>query len=39
MTVARRKRPKHTRTTTTTISQEFFRPTELLREMTITSSQ
>ncbi|CAF3092735.1 unnamed protein product [Rotaria socialis] len=40
MTVARRKRPKHTRTTTTTtISQEFFRSTELLREMTITSSQ
>ncbi|CAF3980601.1 unnamed protein product [Rotaria sp. Silwood2] len=34
--IPRRKRPKHSRTTT--ISQEFYRSTELLREMTITSS-
>jgi len=32
----RRKRPKHTRTTT--IPQEFYHSTEILREMTISSS-
>ncbi|CAF3674900.1 unnamed protein product [Adineta steineri] len=36
--ISRRKRPKHTRTTT--ISQrEYYRSTEILREMTISSSQ
>ena len=35
--ISRRKRPKHTRTTTISSQEEFLRSTEILREMTISS--